>query len=205
MHFARAIVVGLAVQNKENLLKIFKNNITDDKLKQINKSRLRKSRINEGVISDNEKSYLIDGRKFQEVLAKALHRICSIPIKQTGNDFQDVKLFEEKLNIEIQIYNLESRQIYKGSENEIKVYILMSENHYDVISNIAGFTCSNSYRNKARDSKCKACKNETKCNTEECQMSCIKCRKYFYGKLCLDNHIANKKCIEYSYMCKKVS
>jgi len=31
----------------------------------------------------------------------------------------------------------------------------------------------------------------------------IKCCKYFYAISCLGNHIANKKCIEYSYMCKK--
>ena len=131
------------VQNKEKLQEIFKSNITDDELKQINKSSQSKSRINEGIISDNEKSYLIDGRKFQEVLAQALHRICSIEIKETSNNFQDVKLFEDQLNVEIQIYNLESRQIYRGNENQIKVYILMSESHYDVISNIAGFTCAN--------------------------------------------------------------
>jgi len=94
-----------------------------------------KSRINEGIISDNEKTYLIDGRKLQEVLGKALHRMCSIPIKETGNDFRDVKAFEEQLSIEIQVYNLEARQIYRGNENQIKVYILMSEAHYHVISN----------------------------------------------------------------------
>ena len=72
---ARAIVVGLSVQNKETYQKFSKNNITDYELNHTNKIRLSKSRINEGVISDNKKSYLIDGRKFQEVLAKALHRI----------------------------------------------------------------------------------------------------------------------------------
>ena len=107
-------------------------------------------------------------------------------------------MFEEKLDIEIQIYNLESTQIYKGCENQIKVYILMSDSHYDVISNIAGFTCANEDRNK-----CKACKSEIKCNTEEPQMSCIKCCKYFYGKSCFNNRIENKKCIEHSYMCKE--
>ena len=140
---ARAIVVGLAVQSKEKFQDIFRNNITDEELKQINKYRQCKSRINEGIISDNEKTYLVDGRKLQEVLAKALHRMCSIPIKETGNGFQDVKEFEEQLNIEIQVYNLEARQIYRGNENLIKVYILMSETHYGVISNIAGFTCAN--------------------------------------------------------------
>jgi len=51
--------------------------------------------------------------------------MCSIPVKETGNDFQYVKAFEEQLNVEIQLYNLESRQIYRGNENQIKIYILM--------------------------------------------------------------------------------
>ena len=195
---ARATVVGLAVQNKEKLQTVFKNNLTEDEMKEINKGRKDSSLINEGIVSENEKSYLIDGRKIQKVLAHALHRICNIPVKQTGNDFQDLKLFEEKLDIEIHIYNFECRQIYKGEENQIKIYILMTENHFDVISNIAAFTCANEDRNK-----CKACKSENKCNTEEPQMSCIKCCKYFYGKSCFNNHIENKKCIAHSYMCKK--
>jgi len=199
---ARAIVVGLAVNNREKLQDTFKSNITDNELREINKARQNKSKVDQGI-SDNEKSYLIDGRKFQEVLAKALHRLCSIPIRQSGNDLQDVQKFEERLNIEIEIYDLESRQIYKGRESPVKVHILKSKNHYDVIGNITGFTCVNHDRNKSEYSKCKACKNKTKCNTEEPQVSCIKCCKYFYGISCLGNHIANKKCIEYSYMCKK--
>ena len=103
---ARAIVVGLAIQSKDKFQDIFRSNITDEELKQINKNRQCKSRINEGIISDNEKAYLIDGRKLQEVLAKALHRMCSIPIKETGNGFQDVKEFEEQMNIEIQVLSL---------------------------------------------------------------------------------------------------
>ena len=79
----------------------------------------------------------------------------------------------------------------------------MSESHYDVISNIAGFTCVNDDHNISEYKKCKLCKNETKCNIEEPGVSCTKCCKYFYGKSCLESHIANKKCIEYSYMCKK--
>ena len=146
---------------------------------------------------------MVKGEKIQKVLAQALHRLYKIPIKEAGNDLQDLKLFEENLDIEIQIYNLESRQIYKGCENQIKVYILMAESHFDVISNIAAFTCANEDRHKSRDRKCKACKNETKCDTEKPQMSCVKCCKYFYGKSCFSNHIENKKCIEHSYMCKK--
>jgi len=53
----------------------------------------------------------------QDVLAKALHRLRKIPIKETGNDFQNVEHFEEHLNIEIQIYNFKSRHIYKLQRN----------------------------------------------------------------------------------------
>jgi len=87
--------------------------------------------------------------------------MCSIPVKETGNDFQYVKAFEEQLNVEIQLYNLESRQIYKGNENQIKIYILMSEAHCDVISVIAGFTCANEDHHKAEFKKCNSCTSET--------------------------------------------
>ena len=66
-----------------------------------------------------------------------------------------MKHFEERLNIEIQIYNFELRQIYKSKENPIKDYILMSESHYDVISNIAGFTCANDDHHKSENQKVK--------------------------------------------------
>jgi len=89
----------------------------------------------------------------QDVLDKALHRLCKIPIKETGNDFEDMKHFEERLNIEIQIYKFVSRKLYKGNENPIKVYILMSESQYDVISNTAAFTCANVAHNTSRNSK----------------------------------------------------
>ena len=84
---ARAIVVGLAVNHKEKLQTTFKNNLTEDEMKETNKGRKDSSLINEGIVSENEKSYLVHGRKIQKVLAHALHRICNIPVKQTGNDF----------------------------------------------------------------------------------------------------------------------
>jgi len=139
-------------------------------------------------------------RKILKVLAQAIHRIYNIPIKQTGNDFQDVKLFEEKLDIEIQIYYLESREIYRGSENQIKIYILMSDNHDDVITNLEAFACKNPYGNTSRDNKCKLCGDRTKGDIEKPEVSCMKCHKYFYGQLCFDKHMANKKCIEHSYL-----
>jgi len=59
---ARAIAVGLAVNNREKLRDIFRNNLTEDELKQINKTKQTKSHINQGILSDNEKKYLVDGK-----------------------------------------------------------------------------------------------------------------------------------------------
>ena len=198
---ARSVVTGLAVQNQEKLLDIFKNNLTNAEVAEINKGRHIKSQINRGVLLDNEKTYLIQGRKLQTVLAEALHRICNIPVKRQGNDLQDVKHFEEKLDIEIQIYNLETRQIYQGLDKNVKIYILMSENHFDVISSLQGFKGTNDDC-KAKKLKCKACNNKIKCDTTVPKITCKNCNKYFYGKSCFDSHVENKRCIEFSYMCK---
>jgi len=42
---------------------------------------------------------------------------------KTGNDFEDVMAFEEQLNIEIQVYNFESRQRQRKSDQNL---------HFDV-------------------------------------------------------------------------
>jgi len=155
-------------------------------------------------VSDNERKNIKQGRKIQEILAKVLHRLYKVPVKEIGNDLGDMQKFERKLDIEIQVYDLTVRQIYKSiAEKPVKVYLLKDDNHFNTISKISGFTCANESHHKARDRQCKACKNETQCDKEESQVSCIQCWKYFYGKQCLDNHITNKKCIEHSYVCKK--
>jgi hypothetical protein len=57
---ARSLVVGLAVSNKEKLQSVFKGNLTEAELKEINKGRQNKTKINDGILSDNEKSYLME-------------------------------------------------------------------------------------------------------------------------------------------------
>jgi len=66
-----------------------------------------KTKINDGTFSQVEIKYLRQGgnKKLQTVLAHAFHRIYSIPIKDTGNDFSDIKSIEEILGIEIQVYS----------------------------------------------------------------------------------------------------
>jgi len=141
--------------------------------------------------------------KIQDVLAHVLHRICDRPIKLKGNDFQDAKLFEEALDISVLIYNTESRQIYKGIDRLAKVNIFKSDNHYDVISNLSGFTCADSSHHKADEKQCKACKSAIKCDGSQQTSQCSTCYKFFCGKTCFDDHIKNKKCIEHSFECDR--
>ena len=74
--------------------------------------------------------------------------------------------FADGLGIEIQVFDFATKQIYRSTENPIKIYLLKSENHYDVISNIAGFLCENDDHCKAEKRRCKACNNEPKCDTQ---------------------------------------
>ena len=132
----RAVIVAFSY-HKDKLQEIFKEKLTPTELKDIDYRRQLKTEINEGVISPNEIKYIQQGgtKKLQTVLSKAFHRIYSIPIKDSGNDFIDVKLIEEKLDIEIQIYSMDTRQIYAGRSKPVKIFLLYSNNHYDVISN----------------------------------------------------------------------
>jgi len=60
---ARAIVVGLAVNNKQKFQTIFQNKLTEEELKEINHRRQNKTQINQGILSENEKQYMKEGRK----------------------------------------------------------------------------------------------------------------------------------------------
>ena len=208
MCLARAIVVALAVNNKDKFLQIFMNKLTNEQLKEINKGRQLKkegngTQINDGKLSGNEIKYIKDGQKLQDILANALHSLCDVVIKPLGNDFADAKLFEEKLDISIHIYNSEARQIYNCSNKPVIVNLFWNNNHYDVISKLPAFLGTNASHHKAENAKCKACKNATKCDISQASVTCTACHKYFYGESCWNNHITNKKCIEHSYRCEK--
>ena len=198
---ARSVVVALSY-HKEILQNVFRNQLSTNEINAINYRKQSPTQINQGTISDNELKYLRQGVKLQDILAKALHRIYNIEIRESGNDFTHVKLIEEKLNIEIQIYNLDTRQIYVGMGKVIKVCLIYSNNHYDVISKLPAFLGTNVRKWEANEKlKCEACKDPTKCNKEN-KVKCPTCGKVFYGQSCFDNHIKNSKCVDHSYVCQ---
>ena len=181
---ARAIIVALARRHKEYIQEQLKGKLTPEEIAALDKGRQESNftKINNGIIGENEVTNLVQGRKIQELMAQTLHRLCKIPIKEEGNDLGDAKLFEDKLDIQIHIFNLEAREIYKGTEKTKKIHILLSENHFEVISNPAAFLCFNASHHKKENLECNLCKDSTKCDTSVKTETCKVCNKYFYGE-----------------------
>jgi len=65
---ARAIVVSLAANSIDKLQNIFKNNLTESKLRQINQTQQNKSQLNNGIISRSELYYVKKDRELQKIL-----------------------------------------------------------------------------------------------------------------------------------------
>src|SRR3989442_1559255 len=201
----RAIIVALTY-NVTTLQQVFQKKLTIEEINNLNKGRKgNKTNIHTGIFSDSEIKDLrhVPVRKIQTVLAQAFHRIYNIPIKDTGNDFSDIKSIEEKLEVEIQVYDLSTRKIYAGVQRLVKLYLLLDNNHYNVISKLPAFLGSKARSWEAKEKlKCEACKNPTQCNKES-KIKCQTCGKVFYSQSCFTSHINNNKCINHSYVCQK--
>ena len=202
----RAILVGLSY-NENFLGTIFKNKLTMEEINEINEKRrqVNRTEINNGIFTKNEIKYLKQGgeKKLQTVLAEAFHRIYYIPERDKGNDFSDIKLIENKINIEVQVYSMDTRQIYAGVSKDVKVCLILSNNHYDVISKLPAFLGTNARTWEANEKrKCEVCKNETKCEMRD-KVKCQTCGKECYNQQCFERHIVNRRCIEHSYVCQK--
>ena len=199
---ARAIVVALSL-HKEELQKVFKDKLAPYEIKEINRKKQIETQIHKGIISDNEIKYIRDGVKIQAVLAQAFHRICAICIKPGGNDFMDIKLIEQKLDIKIQVYDMAKKQIYEGTERATKIYLILDGNHYNVISKLPAFLGTNLRTwEKNQLLKCKACGNNDKCENQN-KTTCQQCNKLFYSQGCFNDHVTNHRCIDHSYVCPK--
>ena len=200
----KSIIVAMSVNNVDKLQAIFKGMLDEDEIKAINFRRKNKTEINEGIISKNELVYLRDDhiKKLLHVLSIAFHRIYKIEIKACGNDFSDIKIIEQSLDIEVQVYDLSKKLIYQGLQKDIKLYILLNNKHFDVISNFNAFLGLRTDQENEK-LKCKACCSLTQCDVLQHKVSCDKCFRLFYGKDCYNNHIANNKCSAYAWYCEK--
>ena len=84
---------------------------------------------------------------------------------------------------------MDTRQIYAGISKPVKIFLLYSNNHYDVISKLPAFIGSNARTWEANGKlKCEACKNPVRCDKEN-NIKCKTCGKVFYSQSCHDSQI----------------
>ena len=90
----RAIIVCLATNHQNHLEKFIKQKLSNNQIK-----------------------YIKIGRKLQTDLAKQLQISCRVPVRNEGNNLEDLKIFENKL--EIRVVVLESNEkdglVYSGN------------------------------------------------------------------------------------------
>ena len=139
--------------------------------------------------------------KLQAVEARKLHDETDVPINEFGNTLDDFDVFARHLNIQISIIDGDrfNELIYTTSNENFDgmIYLLKSNNHFDVIKSMTGFlakdyfchNCKKTYAHADKHrcaGKCIACYSDGKC--EGLRIECPDCFRTFYGKECFDEH-----------------
>lgn len=157
------------------------------------------------------------GRNIQKVLAVQLHEKTGVPLTKCG--IEEAKHFKNVLkDYQINILSKEHFNgiIFSGPETEKRLYIYHHDDHFDVITSMAGFLCKNYY--------CVRCKtgydhvSKHRCNNpcaschhvhddgEENSIHCEDCNRYFRNNHCFDRHkmttISGKSTCKTHYKCK---
>ena len=141
---SRALLLSLSRNCFETFSDLFKGKLTTDEINSINKGRRlhNYTKINEGVFSASEIKYLRESDKtLMTVLAKSFHRIYSIPIRETGNDLSDISYIADKIKMQISVFRIDRKLIYKVGDYRVRADILLDNNHYNPIVNIKSFLC----------------------------------------------------------------
>lgn len=143
-------------------------------------------------------------RKLQLTEARKSHEESGVPIRSThGNTFEDAKVFAEHL-CEICIldrnHKFDITFLYKPKSfdvSELRVYLLMNDNHFDVITSMTGFmatnydchVCKKGYAKRGKHRcpyNCPACLSVTTDCDESNLIECNECNMTFYGDKFID-------------------
>ncbi|VDI68753.1 Hypothetical predicted protein [Mytilus galloprovincialis] len=143
--------------------------------------------------TNSQLKHIKEGRPLQKRVAEDLHEQSGVEIKEEGNNLDDLKAFENYLNIRIIVFTSNSTEyiVYNGNEeyNE-QIYLYYHDEHFDTITNITGFLAKRRF--------CKVCligyteQHTCKDNTVTTirkQHICDKCNKTYTGK----NHKCGEK------------
>ena len=154
-----AILVGLAYHNRFD---IFKGNLSEEKIKSLNRYRKgEKTRLNEGIASQSEIKQICDGNNhsIRGKLTPELYRICCVSIKPEGNDFADVIIFERALAIKIVIQNAKKVVLHndKTNHNSLILFLYLHDNHYEYMSRLTWETKIEGLYQKENSIYCRYC------------------------------------------------
>ena len=146
--------------------------------------------------------YLRNDDRAQEIRARKLHADADVPLGPCG--LEEVRLFQRHLTrYEINIVSpLQNNAIIypspeQAAPDKTPIYLLLHNNHYDVITKMPGFLncayfchkCRIPYSNKFDHLCPKMCKS---CRAYECvwdgAMTCDQCKRMFRSRACYDRH-----------------
>ena len=185
----------ISIKNTDNIC-LGRALVTDRANAPLNKHKWTKSQIKNGFNAS---------RNLQTEEARKLYVEANVQPNEFGSTLEDVDTFAQHLNVQINIIDGDrfNELIYTTTNNfdNGMVYLLKSNNHFDVIKSMPGFLskayychdCKVTYTRRDKHkcaSKCVACLSKGKC--EGSQLQCEECNRTFFGESCFDEHKRNR-------------
>lgn len=171
-----------------------------------------------GIWSKNQISNGFNrSRKLQTTEALKLHERSGVEINEYGQTFEDLELFAETCKVQIIVLDAdyENACVFLSKDYtdtpEMRIYLLKTGNHFDVIKSITGFLgrayfcgdCQKPYTHKNSHvcaSACKSCFGGMEGTCEGEPLECEDCKRLFFGRACFDHHKKNMGTLENPYI-----
>nr|XP_018908718.1 PREDICTED: uncharacterized protein LOC109038194 [Bemisia tabaci] len=188
---ARALVLAVAHCQRNDSPEMMKhfNNIRRSELRSKKNSNLQKSEAQ--LLCRRAKVNLENGGSIDDVLSF-----------QTFLVDYTITVWSERTGRETLFEGPRSTPLYPRRN----VDLYFEDNHYVVLTSLSGAFGSNFFCRECKvgyhkveahkcATQCPACNSKTQCNQSVARVTCSKCNRYFYGKLCYENHFQkyNKK------------
>ena len=140
-----------------------------------------KAILNSDKYDDNDIRALKKSRPYQETLAKKLHKKAGVAIKVIGNSYDDLNIFATHLKSTVDVYDKDEYDhlvfTTNNKEYEDRIILYKNGNHFDLITNIAGFLGCRYYCSDCRVSYANR-------DMHKCKNKCPLCLKYFLNEKC---------------------
>jgi hypothetical protein len=146
-----------------------------------------------------------DGRNIQGQLAHRLVQEAGVGYE--GVSLEELKTIQDKAltprGFQLKVLSKPHLNgiVYAGPENVHQIYLYHSDNHFDVITKIAGFVakqyycthCDVGYSHETKhrcEVVCQFCYGKNCSSKPEAKVHCPECNRYFRHQNCLQNHLS---------------